>query len=101
MVSQPKCSTVIRVWPATSVDVVEPHVQLGLLTGGEAGVAPGEHEAMGRIPDADVADDERLAVRVGLDQPPVGTGLEGEDAGAALGELEQPVGSPPLADLAR
>ena len=31
------------------VDLVEPHVQLGLLIGGEARLAPAEHEAVGRV----------------------------------------------------
>lgn len=82
-----------------SVDVVESHVQFGFLTRGEIGVAPGEFETAGWIPDADTADDERLAVRVGLHESPVGAGFEGEGSGAPLRELEQSVGLPPLADL--
>ena len=96
MVSQPKCSTVTRVSvPSTR--------------SARAARSPGrrrswrgasEDQPRRRVPDADVADDEHAAVGVRLDQPSVGAGLEAQRAGAALGELEQPVRPPPPRDLA-
>jgi len=81
------------------VDGVEPHVEFGFLVGSEARMAPCEDEAMGRVPNADVANDKGLAVRVGLDQPAFGAGIEGEGPGPSVGELEQAVRLPPLGDL--
>ena len=54
----------------------------------------------GGIPLAHGADLEPLAVGADLDQPLGRLGFEREAATGAVGELEQPVGTPPLADLA-
>ena len=98
IVSQPKCSTVTRVSSPTGSKRTCSSVSW---SAAKLAVAPREHEPMGRIPDADLADHERVAVRIGLDESAAVARLERERAVAAVRELEQPVRSPPLADLAR
>lgn len=75
---------------------LEADAQLGAELGWEAGVAPGEHKASGRRPEADDTDHERGAVVVGLDEAPALAGLESEGTGAPGTEREQWVGLPPL-----
>src|SRR5437016_5446374 len=78
---------------------VEAHMELGLLTGPKAGVAPTEHEAMRWFPHPHGADLEEAAVVVDLDQLSVHASVQLEPPGTRVGELEERIWSPPLADL--
>ena len=95
--------TVLAVVDCPNAQVLEERL-VGIV-GGRADVAvsrvmiSSEDEAARWLPGADVADDEGAAVGVGLHQSAVGAGLEGGDAGASLGELEEAVGLPPVGDL--
>jgi hypothetical protein len=73
---------------------LEAHVHVGLLAGGEAGLAPREDEQRGRLPDPDPPDLEGLAALEGLGQPPALPGFEGQLARAAGGELEEEAATP-------
>ena len=96
--SQPKCSTVTRV-PA--VDGLEAHGHLGRLVRREGRLPPTEHDPPRGIPHPHVADLEPLAVGPDLDQPLRWLGFERQATVGAIGEPEQLVGLPPLADLTR
>src|SRR5579871_2406185 len=79
----------------------EAHVQLGALVAGKARLPPGHDQAVRRVPDAHLADDELGPVLVGFEQATIRTGLEREHTCPSASEFEQHVGPPPLADLLR
>ena len=62
--------------PCLVAGVLEADVQLGALIGGEALLTPGYDQAVRRVPDAHLANDEHRAVFVGLDQAAVRARLE-------------------------
>ena len=97
MASQPKCSTVTRV-PVATGSKRDGH--LGRLVLGELGLPPLEDQPVRWVPLPHAADLEPLAVGADLDETLGGLGLERQATAVAIGEPEQPVRLPPLADLA-
>jgi len=85
--------------PGLDANGPETHAQLGTLIGSKGCLPPAHGLVVRRVPLTQLGDDERASVVIGLDQPSLGPGLEGQRARLPGGELEQPIGPPPPADL--
>jgi len=85
--------------PGAVLHWFETDFDMGVLAGGETGLAPPESQANARLPGRDPADLKLLAVSEYLHETAALPALKGYAPRVTRGELEQGIGAPPNTNL--